>query len=163
MLLGVVTLAAGAHLTIGAGPHPEGQAVAVACGAALFLAGSAWFRRALRLGPTTFRLAGAAFALATIALGATVSVRAQLAVLLAGLIAMLAAQHYRPARHSPQPGTASTDPPPPARPSPAQGGTGRHREREEAPGPAADRRSLRLPGPCRRVSRCPPAPGVYDP
>jgi low temperature requirement protein LtrA len=91
----VVALAAGAFLTIGnpARPHPGGEAVAIAGGAALFLAGSAWFRRALRIGPIALRLAGAAFALATAALGATVSAEAQLAVLLAGLVAMLGAEH----------------------------------------------------------------------
>jgi low temperature requirement protein LtrA len=96
MLLGVVTLAAGAALTIGnpARPQPGGEAVAVAAGAALFLAGSAWLRRALRLGPSALRLAGAGFALATAALGAAVSVEAQFAVLLAGIVAMLAAERY---------------------------------------------------------------------
>jgi low temperature requirement protein LtrA len=95
MLLGVVTLAAGATLTIGdpARPHPR-AAIAVAGGAALFLAGSAWFRLALRMGPARMRLAGAAFALATVALGATVSVEAQFAVLLAGFVAMLGAEHH---------------------------------------------------------------------
>jgi low temperature requirement protein LtrA len=94
MLLGVVTMAAGAYLTIGdpARPHPPGQAAALAGGAALFLAGSAWFRRALRIGPTRLRLAGVVFTAATAALGATVSVESQVAVLLAGVVAMLAAE-----------------------------------------------------------------------
>jgi low temperature requirement protein LtrA len=93
ILLGVVTLAAGASLTIGnpTGSLPGG-AVAVAGGAALFLAGSAWFRWALRIGPIALRLAGAGFALATAAIGATVTAEAQLAVLLAGIVAMLAAE-----------------------------------------------------------------------
>jgi low temperature requirement protein LtrA len=96
MLLGVVTLAAGVYLTIGsaARPQPAGHAIAVACGAALFLAGSAWLRRALRIGPTRLRLAGAAFALATAVLGAAVSIEAQLAVLLAAIVAMLCAERY---------------------------------------------------------------------
>ncbi|HEY2308385.1 MAG TPA: low temperature requirement protein A [Streptosporangiaceae bacterium] len=95
ILLGVVTLAAGAALTIGnpARPHP-GEAVAVAGGAALFLAGSAWFRWALRIGPIELRLAGAGFALATAAIGATVNAEVQLAVLLAGIVAMLAGERY---------------------------------------------------------------------
>jgi low temperature requirement protein LtrA len=94
ILLGVVTLAAGTAVTIGnpGQPHPARQAVAVAGGAALFLAGSAWFRQALRIGPVVLRLAAAAFALATAALGAAVSVEAQFAVLLAGLVAMLGAE-----------------------------------------------------------------------
>jgi low temperature requirement protein LtrA len=100
ILLGVVALAAGTALTIGsaAQPHPARQAVAVAGGAALFLAGTAWFRLALRIGPIALRLAGAAFALATTALGATVSTEAQLAVLLAGIVAMLAAERRASAR-----------------------------------------------------------------
>ena len=100
ILLGVVTLAAGTALTIGnpALPHPGRQAVAVAGGAALFLAGSAWFRRALRIGPVALRLAAAGFALATAALGAAVSVEAQFGVLLAGIVAMLAAERHASAR-----------------------------------------------------------------
>ena len=96
ILLGVVTLAAGASLTIGnpSRPHPGWAAVAVAAGAALFLAGSAWFRWALRIGPIALRLAGAAFALATAAIGATVNAEVQLAVLLAGIVAMLVAERY---------------------------------------------------------------------
>lgn len=95
MLLGVVTMAAGVQETIGnpARPHPAGQAVALAGGVALFLAGSAWFRRALRIGPARLRLAGAALSAATAAPGATVSVESQVAVLLAGVVATLAAEH----------------------------------------------------------------------
>jgi low temperature requirement protein LtrA len=104
MLLGVVTLAAGAARTIGNPGRPHlGDAIAVGGGAALFLAGSAWFRLALRMGPARMRLAGAAFALATVALGATVSVEAQFAVLLAGFVAMLAAERYARARPRPAP------------------------------------------------------------
>jgi low temperature requirement protein LtrA len=96
ILLGVVTLAAGAALTIGnpARPLPGGEAVAVAGGAALFLAGSAWFRWELRIGPIELRLAGAGFALATAAIGATINAEVQLAVLLAGIVAMLAGERY---------------------------------------------------------------------
>jgi low temperature requirement protein LtrA len=101
MLLGVIAMAAGAHLTIGsaASPHPVGQAGALAGGAAAFLSGSAWFRAALRLGPIRLRLAGAAFALVTAVLGATVSVQAQIGVLVAGVVAMLVAERrWRTAR-----------------------------------------------------------------
>jgi low temperature requirement protein LtrA len=96
ILLGVVTLATGASLTIGnpAGTLSGGEAVALAGGAALFLAGSAWFRSALRIGPIALRLGGAGFALATAAIGATVNAEVQLAVLLAGIVAMLAAERY---------------------------------------------------------------------
>ena len=64
----------------------------MAGGAALFLAGSAWFRWALQIGPVALRLTGAGFALATTALGVAVSAEAQGAVLLAGIVAMLAAE-----------------------------------------------------------------------
>ncbi|HEY5989794.1 MAG TPA: low temperature requirement protein A [Streptosporangiaceae bacterium] len=118
ILLGVVALAAGVTLTLGnaAQPHPVGQAVAVAGGAALFLAGSAWFRWALATGPLSFRLAGAIFALATTALGVTVTADAQLAVLLAGLVAMLAAERRwtRPVYSQRQRAAADTPDPPPS-------------------------------------------------
>jgi low temperature requirement protein LtrA len=105
MLLGVVALAAGVKLTLGhlAQPHPAAHAIAVAGGAALFLAGTAWLRRAEAIGPVRMRLAGAVFALATVALGAAVSVEAQLAVLLAGIVAMLCAERYGLARAGPLP------------------------------------------------------------
>jgi low temperature requirement protein LtrA len=94
LLLGVVTMAAGAYRTIGdaARPHPAAQAVAVAGGMALFLAGSAWFRHALRLGPAWPRLAVAAFCLVTTVIGATVSIEWQMAVLLMGVAGMLGVQ-----------------------------------------------------------------------
>jgi len=120
MLLGIVVLAAGLKLTIGnaAQPHSAGQALALGGGTALFLAGNAMFRQALglsALGPSARGLAArasaarrigsawpryvtAVFALATTALGATVAIEAQLAVLLAGLVAMLAAERYRATR-----------------------------------------------------------------
>jgi low temperature requirement protein LtrA len=105
ILLGVVVLAAGVKLTLGhAGqPHAAGHAIAVAGGAALFLAGTAWLRRALRIGQVRTRLAGAVFALATAALGALVTVEAQLAVLFAGIVAMLCAEHYGLAGAGPLP------------------------------------------------------------
>ena len=52
----------------------------------------ATFCRALRIGPGWLHLGTAVFAVATTALGATVAIEAQLAVLLAGLVAMLAAE-----------------------------------------------------------------------
>jgi hypothetical protein len=107
-------------LTIGnaAQPHPAGQALALGGGTALFLAGNAMFRQALglsalglsarglaarasaarRIGSAWPRYVTAVFALATTALGATVAIEAQLAVLLAGLVAMLAAERYRATR-----------------------------------------------------------------
>jgi hypothetical protein len=66
----------------------------VAGGAALFLAGTAWFRWALHIGPIALRLTGAGFALATAAIGAAVNAEIQLVVLLAGIVAMLVAERY---------------------------------------------------------------------
>jgi low temperature requirement protein LtrA len=98
MLLGVVGLAAGVKQTIGhPQAHPAAPALAIGAGVALFLAGHAAFRRALRLGPVRPRLITAAFALATAALGATVSSAAQLVLLLAGLIVMLSLEGRRAA------------------------------------------------------------------
>ncbi|HTT54678.1 MAG TPA: low temperature requirement protein A [Streptosporangiaceae bacterium] len=99
ILLGVVGLAAGVKLTIGhaAQPHPAAQALAIGGGTALFLAGHAAFRRVLHLGASWPRLVTALFALATAALGATVAIEAQLVVLLAGLVVMLAAEQRRAA------------------------------------------------------------------
>jgi low temperature requirement protein LtrA len=103
ILLGVVALAAGVKLTIGqaAQAHPGGPALAIGAGAALFLAGQAAFRRALHLGTPWPRLAAALFALATAALGATVSIEAQLVLLLAGLVGLLSLERRRAAASRP--------------------------------------------------------------
>jgi low temperature requirement protein LtrA len=100
MLLGIVVMATGVKLTIGhaAQPRPLGQALALAGGAALFLAGDAWFRAVLRIGPAWPRLAVAVFALATTALGVTVAIEAELAVLLAALVTMLVVERHAAAR-----------------------------------------------------------------
>ncbi|MGE5131528.1 MAG: low temperature requirement protein A [Gemmatimonadota bacterium] len=97
ILLGVVVTAAGVSLTIGQAtrPHPAGQAAALAGGVALFLAGVAWFRAALRIGSARPPAAAAVFALVTVVLGITVAIEAQLALLLAGIVAMLGAERYR--------------------------------------------------------------------
>ena len=60
---------------------PAGPCVAMGCGVALFLAGSAAFRHALRIGPARYRLAAAALALAASAVGVTLSVAAEMALL----------------------------------------------------------------------------------
>jgi low temperature requirement protein LtrA len=103
ILLGVVGLAAGVKLTIGqaAQSHAAAPALAIGAGVALFLAGQAAFRRALHLGTPWPRLAAAPFALATAALGATVSIEAQLVVLLAGLVGLLSLERRRAAASRP--------------------------------------------------------------
>jgi low temperature requirement protein LtrA len=109
MLLGVVAMAAGVKLTLGhpGQPEPVGQALALSGGVALFLAGDAWFRATLRLGTSWPRLATAVIALAAAALGATVAIDAQLAVLLAALVAMLALDRRVPALGRPGRAAAS--------------------------------------------------------
>jgi low temperature requirement protein LtrA len=64
-------------------------ALALGIGAAAFVGGTAAFRAALRTGPTRLRLAAAAFALATVPLGALVAIEAQLGLITAGLAVML--------------------------------------------------------------------------
>ena len=83
MLLGVVALASGVKQAIVNTGHtlPAGPCVALGCGVALFLAGSAAFRHALRIGPRSWRLAAAVVALAASAVGVAVSVAAEMALL----------------------------------------------------------------------------------
>jgi low temperature requirement protein LtrA len=93
MLLGVVFIAAG----VGAATrHGSGRglagALALGLGAAAFAGGTAAFRAALRSGPIAPRLAAAAFALATVPVGALTAIEAQLGLLTAGLIGLLAAE-----------------------------------------------------------------------
>jgi low temperature requirement protein LtrA len=83
MLLGVVALASGVKPAIvnTGRTLPAGPCVALGCGVALFLAGSAAFRHALRIGPRSYRLAAAAACLAASAVGVTVSAAAEMALL----------------------------------------------------------------------------------
>jgi low temperature requirement protein LtrA len=96
MLLGVVALASGVKQAIvNTGTTlPAGPCVALGCGVALFLAGSAAFRHALnwprgddppgtprRIGAERYRLTAAAACLAASAVGVTLSVAAEMAVL----------------------------------------------------------------------------------
>ena len=89
-------MAAGVLLTIGhadpAPPGGPGDRAVRRRGAVP--GGDAWFRAALGIGSPWARLATAVFALAATALGATVAVEAQLAVLLAALVLMLAGERY---------------------------------------------------------------------
>ncbi len=94
MLLGVVALAAGVKQAIvntGAA-LPAGPCVALGCGVGLFLAGTAAFRHALRIGAGRYRLAAAAACLAASALGVTVSVAAEMVLLTPIVAAALAVE-----------------------------------------------------------------------
>jgi len=66
--------------------------VALGCGVGLFLAGTAAFRHALRIGAERYRLAGAGACLAASALGVTVSVAAEMALLILIVAVSLAAE-----------------------------------------------------------------------
>ena len=85
LLLGLVAMAAGVEAaikrsgTIAAGP--AAAAIALAGGAAAFLAGDAAIRRLLRIGPVRLRSAAAVLALATALIGAFVALEVQVAVL----------------------------------------------------------------------------------
>jgi low temperature requirement protein LtrA len=94
MLLGVVALASGVkQAMVNTGRTlPAGPCVALGCGVALFLAGSAAFRHALGIGPRSYRLAAAAVALAASAVGVTVSVAAEMVVLTVIVAVFLAAE-----------------------------------------------------------------------
>ena len=108
MLIGIVVLAAGIKLSIGHPGHAApGPALALGGGVALFLAGAAAFRRALRIGPTAIRCAAAAAALATAAIGGLFAVAAQLVALAVVLGLMLAAE--RRARARPGHALSATD------------------------------------------------------
>ena len=94
MLLGVVALSSGVKQAI-VNPGrtlPAGPCVALGCGVALFLAGSAAFRHALRIGPVSYRLAAAAACLAASAVGVAMSVAAEMALLTVIVVVSLAAE-----------------------------------------------------------------------
>jgi low temperature requirement protein LtrA len=94
MLLGVIAMAAGLKDAIGhaADPLDLPHALMLSGGAALFLVADACFRRTLALGPSAFRAAAAALALAAIPVGLTLSALAQLATLLLVLAGSLLAE-----------------------------------------------------------------------
>jgi low temperature requirement protein LtrA len=83
MLLGVVALASGVRQAIvnTGRTLPAGPCVALGCGVALFLAGTAAFRHALHIGPRSWRLGAAGVSLAASAVGVAVSVAAEIALL----------------------------------------------------------------------------------
>jgi low temperature requirement protein LtrA len=94
LLLGIVTVAAGLRQAIGhAGstlPYPA--CLALAGGVALYLAGDAAFRHALRIGPLRYRAGAAAAALVASAVGVTLSVAVEIALLAVIVAAALAAE-----------------------------------------------------------------------
>jgi low temperature requirement protein LtrA len=94
MLLGIVALASGVKEAIvrTGSTLPAGPCVAMGSGVALFLAGSAAFRHALQIGPERYRLGAAALALAASAVGVTLSVAAQMALLTLIVALSLAAE-----------------------------------------------------------------------
>jgi low temperature requirement protein LtrA len=85
LLLGLVAMAAGVEAAIERSGRitagPAGAAVALAAGAAAFLAGDAAIRRLLKIGPVRLRAAAAVLALATAFIGAFVALEVQVAVL----------------------------------------------------------------------------------
>jgi low temperature requirement protein LtrA len=97
MLLGVVALAAGVKQAIvnTGTTAPAGPCVALGSGVALFLAGSAAFRRALGIGTGRYRLAATAACLATSAVGVAVSVAAEMALLTLIVAAALMVENRR--------------------------------------------------------------------
>ena len=93
LLLGLVAMAAGVGAAIERSHRlaagPAGAAVALAVGAALFLAGEVIIRRILGTGPWRLRAATAVLVLATAAIGASVALEVQLVVITALLAGML--------------------------------------------------------------------------
>ena len=92
ILFGIVAVAAALH---DATAHPfheleTARAVTLAGGVAVFLVGDALFRAALHIGRGRWRVVCAAASLATIPLGASVAAAAQLAALVALLVACFA-------------------------------------------------------------------------
>jgi low temperature requirement protein LtrA len=94
MLLGIVGLAAGLEHAIAHAfdPLSFARALALAGGAALFLAGHTLFRRMLGLAFKPWRAVALALALGTIPLGTETSALAQLAVLVAALAVCIGAE-----------------------------------------------------------------------
>ena len=94
MLLGVVALASGVKQAVvnPGSTLPAGPCVALGCGVALFLAGTAAVRHALRIGSERYRLAAAALALAASAVGVALSVAAEMVLLTLIVAAALVAE-----------------------------------------------------------------------
>jgi low temperature requirement protein LtrA len=98
LLLGIVAMASGVKQAIVRTDStlPAGPCWVMGCGVALFLAGSAAFRHALKIGTQRCRLGAAAVALAASAVGVTLSVAAEMALLIAIVAAALALERRQP-------------------------------------------------------------------
>jgi low temperature requirement protein LtrA len=92
LLLGVVAMASGVKQAIvrTGSTLPAGPCWAMGCGVALFLIGSAAFRHALKIGTQRYRLGAAVVALAAYAVGVSLSVAAEMVLLIAIVAAALA-------------------------------------------------------------------------
>jgi low temperature requirement protein LtrA len=112
MLLGVVALAAGVKQAIvrTEATLPAGPCAALACGVALFMAGSAAFRHALRIGTQPYRLGAAVAALATSVLGVTVSAAAEIALLAVIVAAALVFEGHATVRGQALPAADTVEP-----------------------------------------------------
>jgi low temperature requirement protein LtrA len=99
ILLGIVAVAAALRQATGHAfdELALARALTLAGGVTAFLAGDALFRLALRIGRVRWRLAGAIGALATIPLGTSIDAAAQIAGLVALLVACFALERVRPA------------------------------------------------------------------
>jgi low temperature requirement protein LtrA len=97
MLLGIVCIAAGLHDAIAelGGAVSVSHAWVLGAGVAIYLASDKWFRWLLRIGSSRYRSAAAVIALASAPLGWRVNSASQIAVLLAALVVMLAAERGR--------------------------------------------------------------------
>ncbi|MFL5618105.1 MAG: low temperature requirement protein A [Gemmatimonadaceae bacterium] len=97
MIAGIVTAAAGMAQVIAAAARsaPPAAAWLLSSGIAVYLLGGSVFRRTLRIAPARTRLAGAALVLATGPIAAHAGSLAQLATVVAILVAMLALEHGR--------------------------------------------------------------------
>ena len=94
ILFGIIAAAAGLKKATGHASHELelAQALSLAGGVAVFLAGDVLFRRSLGIGRGAWRGAAAALALATVPLGTELSAVTQLAVLVALLVGALGAE-----------------------------------------------------------------------
>jgi low temperature requirement protein LtrA len=98
LLLGIVALAAGIKRVIGSAEAAFSYPACLALGGgvALYLAGDAAFRHVLGIGAQRYRAAAAVAALAATAVGVTLSVAAEIALLAVIVVAALAADTLKP-------------------------------------------------------------------